>query len=110
MASIENRSRTQVTVKNHPGLTRLFPFDNTDDVTRYKDGLKAKGYKPTLAVLDESYLIRFWVNGKRKNFTASSEAEAIATKQRIESDQHRGLFVVAWERFELSLCPSWARA
>jgi len=103
MASIENRSRTQVTVKKHPELTRLFPFDKTEDVQSYSESLKDKGYKPTLSILDESYLVRYWVNGKRKSFTASSEAEAIATKQRIESEQHHGLFVDYTEGHQTSL-------
>jgi integrase len=93
MASIENRSRTQVSVKGRPNLTRLFSFDKEEEAKQYVFGLREAGYKPTAAVLDESYVVRYWVNGKRKNFTAASEAEAIAIKQRIESEQHHGLFV-----------------
>lgn len=103
MASIENRSRTQVSVKGHPKLTRLFSFDKTDEVSRYVGDLKNMGHKPALSILDESYLVRYWVNGKRKSFTAATEAEAIATKQRIESEQHHGLFVDYTEAHQTSM-------
>lgn len=103
MASIENRSRTQVSVKGHPKLTRLFSFDKTNEVSQYVADLKDMGHKPTLSILDESYLVRYWVNGKRKSFTAATEAEAIATKQRIESEQHHGLFVDYTEAHQTSM-------
>jgi integrase len=38
-------------------------------------------------------MVRFRVNGKRCHFTATTAAEALATKKRIESEQHHSLFV-----------------
>ena len=93
MASIENRSRTAVKVKNRPDLTRLFPHDKPTDAKGYVAELRIAGHKPAVSILDEAYLVRFKVNGKCKSFTATTEAEALAIKQRIESEQHHGLFV-----------------
>lgn len=93
MASIANRSRTEIRVKQRPDLTRFFPHDKPNEAQRYVTELRVKGLKPIISILDEAYLVRFRINGKRKSFTASSEAEALATKQRIESEQHHGLFV-----------------
>jgi integrase len=93
MAHIENRSRTQISVKNRPELTQLFPFDKKAAATKYFNELRELGYKPNATVLDESYSVRFEVHGQRKSFTAKTASEAIAVKQRIESEQHHGLFV-----------------
>jgi len=93
MAHIENRSRTQVSVKKRPELTQLFPFDKQADAAQYVAQLREQGHKPTTTVLDESYSVRFEVHGQRKSFTAKTASEAIAVKQRIESEQHHGLFV-----------------
>jgi len=93
MAHIENRSRTQVTVKNRSDLTRLFPHNKLEAAQRYISELRSAGFKPVAAVLDEAYLVRYRLHGKRCNFTARTEKEALATLQRIESEQHHGLFV-----------------
>lgn len=93
MASIENRSRTLVSVKNFPEFSRYFPFNKVDEAGAYVRRLKGHGHNPKVSVLDEAYLVRFRVNGKRKAFTAASEGEALAVQKRIEADQHQGLFV-----------------
>lgn len=93
MASIENRSRTLISVSKRTELTKYFSFDQKDEATQYTESLKAAGHKPKVSVLDEAYLVRYWVNGARKSFTATTAAEAVAIKQRIESEQHHGLFV-----------------
>lgn len=93
MASIENKSRTQVTVKNRSDLTKHFPYNKSQAAYDYVQRLKADGLKPIMTVLDEAYLVRFKVNGKRRSFACSSEKEALATKKRIESEQEYGLFV-----------------
>lgn len=92
MASIENKSRTQVTVKHRSDLTKHFPHDKLQAARDYIHQLQADGHKPILAVLDEAYLVRFKVNGKRRSFSCASEKEALATKKRIESEQDYGLF------------------
>lgn len=93
MAHIENRSRTQVKVKNRDDLTRFFPHNKAEVAQRYCAELRAAGLKPLVASLDEAYLIRYYVNGKRKGVTATSAADAVAAQQRIESEQHSGLFI-----------------
>lgn len=93
MASIENRSRTEVLVKNRPDLTRLFPHNKPYEAQNYVAELRTAGHKPSVSILDEAYLVRFRVKGKRCHFTATTETEALAIKKRIESEQHHGLFV-----------------
>jgi integrase len=93
MATIENRSRTQITVKSRDDLTKLFPHTKNKAARAYREELIRAGLKPVVRLLDEAYSVRFKVNGKRKNFTANSEEEAIAIAKRIESEQYHGLFV-----------------
>lgn len=76
MASIENKSRTQVTVKGRPDLTKHFPHNKDEAAASYVAQLTADGLKPLMAVLDEAYLVRFKVNGVRKSFTTATEKEA----------------------------------
>lgn len=93
MASIENRSRTQVSVKKRDDLTKLFPHDKLAAASAYVAGLSKEGHEPILTVLDEAYLVRFKVKGKRCSRIARSWGEAEAIKKQIEAEQHRGLFV-----------------
>lgn len=93
MASIENKSRTQISVARRPELTKLFPHDKTKAAALYVAELRAAGHDPLASVLDESYLVRFKVKGKRKSRTAHSHADALAIKKEIEGQQHRGLFI-----------------
>ncbi|MDP4302690.1 hypothetical protein Q8X39_18795, partial [Leptothrix discophora] len=50
MASIENRSKVQVTVKNRDDLTKSFEYSAAEAVKAYVAQLKAQGLKPRLAV------------------------------------------------------------
>ena len=109
MAHIENRSRTQVSVKNRPELTQLFPFDKQALASQYVATLREQGHKPTATVLDESYSVRFEVHGQRKSYTAKSAAKAVAIKQRIESEQHHGLFVDYTEALRNSMSDMMVR-
>lgn len=94
MASIENRSRIQVTVKNRDDLTKAFARDADKTIQRYVQELRAQGLKPRLASLDNYYVVRTRsVAHKNQVLIAYSEAEAIETKQRLESEQRQGLFV-----------------
>ena len=79
MAHIENRSRTQVTVKNRSDLTRLFPHNKLEAAQRYISELRSAGFRPVATVLDEAYLVCYRLHGKRCNFTARTEKEALAT-------------------------------
>ncbi|WP_312843355.1 site-specific integrase [Diaphorobacter nitroreducens] len=93
MAHIENRSGTQVTVKNRDDLTRCFPHDKSDNAKRYCANLRAQGFKPVVAALDGPYLVRYRVNGKRRTYRALDQDDAIETKKRVEAEQHTGLFI-----------------
>lgn len=104
MASIENKSRTQVSVKKRDDLTKCFPYDKSEAATAYVAELKEAGHKPLLSVLDESYLVR-WKDeyGKSVSKSAGSAAEADAIKKRVEADQYHGLFVDYTEGHKLKL-------
>lgn len=93
MAHIENRSRIQVKVKNRDDLTRLFAHNHAEAAQRYCATLRDQQLKPLVALLDEAYMVRYYVHGKRKGFTATSAVEAEAIQKRIEADQYNGLFV-----------------
>lgn len=94
MASIENRSRIRVTVRNRDDLTRTFSHNADKAIQRYVQTLQLQGLKPRLASLDDHYVVRTRsVAHKNQFLTAHSEAEAIAIKQRIESEQRQGLFI-----------------
>jgi hypothetical protein len=57
MASIENRSKIQVSVKNRDDLTKTFEFRADKAISGHVEQLKAQGYKP-LASLNNHYAIR----------------------------------------------------
>lgn len=94
MATIENKSRTQVSVKKRDDLTKFFPYNKIAEAAAYVARLEEMGLKPTSSVLDEAYLVR-WKNefGKRVSKKADSAQEAEATKKKIEADQYQGLLV-----------------
>lgn len=94
MASIENRSRFVVTVQNREDLTETFAYNREKDLKVYLDRLKKDGLKPRLTRTNNSYAIRIREIGQRRQtLYASSEQEAIDTKQRIELERRNGLFV-----------------
>lgn len=94
MASIENRSRIQVTVKNRDDLTRQFAYNAAKAIRDYVQELRDKGLKPRLASLNDHYVVRTRsVGAKNQSIIAHSEAEAIDLKHRLESEVRRGLFI-----------------
>jgi len=93
LATIENKSRTEIYVPRKDDLTKRFPHTKSDAAAAYLAELEAAGYKPQLRVLDEAYLVRFKVNGKRCSFTTTSAAEAERSKKRIEANQESKLFI-----------------
>ncbi len=94
MASIENRSRIQITVKNRDDLTKDFARNADSSIQDYILDLRSHGLKPRLTSLDDYYLVRTRsVAHKNQVLIAHSETEAIETKQRLESEQRQGLFV-----------------
>jgi len=94
MASIENRSRFVVTVQNREDLTETFAFNREVALKACIAKLKADGYKPKLTRTNDSFAIRIREAGQRRQtLYASSQHEAIDTKQRIELERRNGLFV-----------------
>jgi integrase len=94
MASIENRSRIEVSVKHRDDLTRTFARNATKAIQAYAQELRAQGLKPKLASLDDYYAVRVRsTTSATQTLIARSEAEAMALQQRIESEHHNGLFV-----------------
>lgn len=94
MASIENRSRFRIAVQNRDDLTRIFPNNQPKAVQAYFDELKAKGFKPKVSSLDDSYAVRIrQVGYPDQTLFATSEQEAIDIKQRVEAERRQGLFV-----------------
>jgi integrase len=94
MASIENRSRIQVTVKNRDDLTKDFARNADTAIQGYVHKLRTQGLKPRLTSLDNYYVVRTRsVAHKNQVLIAYSETEAIETKQRLESEQRQGLFI-----------------
>lgn len=94
MASIENRSRFVVSVKQRKDLTQTFSFNREKQLKAYIAELKAAGYKPQLARMNDSFAVRIRDDGHVKQcLYASTEQEAIDIKQRIELERRKGLFV-----------------
>lgn len=94
MASIENRSRIQVTVKNRDDLTKQFAYSADKAIQVYVQKLRDEGLKPRLTSLNDHYVVRTRsVGAKNQCIVAHSEAEAIDIKHRLESELRRGLFI-----------------
>lgn len=94
MADLTNRSRFRLTVKNSPGRTRYFPFNNVQAVPAAMDALRAQGFKPQVEQLDESWLVRIREKGHKPLLsTFKSKAEAQAFIAHAMEERSRGLFV-----------------
>jgi integrase len=94
MASIENRSKVQVSVKNRDDLTKSFEYSAAKAIKAYVEQLKAQGFKPKLTSLNNHYAIRVrQVGYPDLCLYASSEQEALDIKQRIESERRRGIVI-----------------
>ena len=94
MASIENRSRFKVAVQNRDDLTLTFTHSAVKAVKAYVEELKAKGFKPKLSRLNDSFAVRVrQVGYPDQTLFAASEDEAVEIQQRIESERRRGLFI-----------------
>lgn len=94
MASIENRSRFKVTVQNRDDLTLTFTHSAVKAVKTYVEELRAKGFKPKVSRLNDSFAVRVrQVGYPDQTLFAASEDEAVEIQQRIESERRQGLFV-----------------
>ncbi|PHV48369.1 integrase [Janthinobacterium sp. BJB301] len=94
MASIENRSRFVVSVKNREDLTQTFAYNRDKQLKAYIAKLKADGYKPKLVRTNDSFAIRVRDAGHLNQcLYAHTEQEAVDIKQRLELERRNGLFV-----------------
>ena len=63
MATIQNRSRITVTVKNRNDLTRSFSYNALDKVEAYVAELRSKGFRPKAEQGDDTWEVRFREKG-----------------------------------------------
>ncbi|RQR39430.1 hypothetical protein DIE23_02445 [Burkholderia sp. Bp9143] len=93
MASITNRSRFFVSVRQRDDLHREFSFHRLTDAKAYHTELVAQKLKPRLGQYEDTIEIRIRQKGwPTVNYTAGSIAEAEKTVQKIEEERSRGLF------------------
>ncbi|MDN2699159.1 site-specific integrase [Janthinobacterium sp. SUN073] len=94
MASIENRSHYQVSVKNRDDLTKTFPHDKQKNAEAYCQSLRVQKFKPKLILLDDHYMVRIRKKGHEDQVLYANslkEAELVRAKLKVEHSQ--GLFV-----------------
>lgn len=93
MASIENKSNYEVTVKNRADLTKAFSHAAKQAAEEYCRSLESQKLKPRLTRLDNSFIVRDRsVTRKTQTLRASSLAEAQDHKNRLESEHRRSIF------------------
>jgi len=94
VASIENRSRYVVGVRNRPDLTADFPFSATSKVEAQVAWLRAQGYKPRVSQREDAILVRIRERGHPElQATVASYDEANALIRKVEEERSRGLYV-----------------
>jgi len=93
MASIENRSRFLVTVKNREDLSQTFHYSAKQGLQAHLHQLKSQGFKPKLSRLDDVFAVRVRQIGYPDQcIFAGSDQEAVDIKLAIESERNRGIF------------------
>lgn len=101
MATIEDRSRIEVRVKNRADLTKAFPFNADKAIKAYIADLRAQGFKPTVRSLSDTFLVRIrQVGYPELTFTVNSQDDAVQAVTKIEEERKRGLFIdyaAAWK-------------
>jgi integrase len=94
MATITNRSRFRVTVKNRNDLEQTYPYSSESKVKDYFKRLKDQGFSPKISRLDDSFEVKIRQKGfKDQNLTVSSYEDAELLITQIESERKRGLFI-----------------
>ena len=94
MASIVNRSRYQVTVKNRDDLLKHFPYNKLAAVEAYMNALREMGYKPRADQLDESWTVRIREKGHKPIAeTFGSQEAATGFVDKVTEERRRGLFI-----------------
>lgn len=94
MATIENRSRYCVTVKNRDDLKQEFPFSKPERAKTYLEALREQGFRPKLEQAEDQFLVRIRQKGfKPEQVMRNSREEANAFVMKIEEERSRGLFI-----------------
>lgn len=94
MATIENRSKYQVTVKNRPDLTVKFPFNRLADVKAHMAAVRAQGLKPRVEQEEDQFLVRIRQKGYPSlQVTVESRTAAENLVKKVEEERSRGLFL-----------------
>jgi hypothetical protein len=94
MASIENRSRYQVWVKNRDDLTKTFAHNSKCKAEEYFQGLAAQKLKPKLSRLNDNYIIRVRKQGLDDHVLyANSLKEAELVKSKLKVEHSQGLLI-----------------
>lgn len=92
MATIQNRSRITVTVKNRPDLTRSFSYNALDKVEAYVAELRGHGLRPKAAQGDDTWEVRVRDKGyPAQNITCHSRKEADALVKKLDAERSTGL-------------------
>lgn len=93
MATVENRSRYCVTVKNRDDLTRRFPFTQLAKAEAYRDSLREVNCKPRITQEGDQFFVRIRQKGystQQMTFDARAKAEEFC--KQIDAERSRGLF------------------
>lgn len=94
MASIENRSHYQVTVKNRDDLTKTFPHNQGKKAEAYCQLLLSQKFKPKLSRLDDHFIVRVREKGVAEQVLhADSLEQAEQIKMKLKVEHGQGLFV-----------------
>lgn len=94
MASVENRSHYQATVKNRDDLTKTFPHNRSRKAVEYCQSLQAQKLKPKLSRLDDQYIVPVRQKGiEDQVLHADSLAQAEQIKMTLKLEHGQGMFV-----------------
>jgi integrase len=93
MASIENRSHYQVTVKNRDDLTKTFPHNKVEKAEAYCQLLLSQKFKPKLSRLDDHFIVRVREKGIAEQVLhADSLEQAEQIKMTLKVEHGKGMF------------------
>ncbi|MBN9373629.1 site-specific integrase [Hydrogenophaga sp.] len=92
MATIQNRSRITVTVKNRPDVTRFFPYNALGKVEAYVKELRSQGLRPAAKQGDDTWEVRVRDKGyPSQNITCHSRKEAETLVKKLDAERSTGL-------------------
>ena len=92
MATIQNRSRITVTVKNRPDVTRSFPYNALEKVKAYFEELRSRRLRPAAKQGDDTWEVRVRDKGyPAQNITCHSRKEAEDLVKKLDAERSTGL-------------------